>query len=60
MRDSNDDLNVQLLSRCMEEGRRLLKYNGAISLADEIDHLTKEEVRQISSLRNYGYIIIFI
>lgn len=46
LRDSNDDLNVQLLSRCMEEGRRLLKYNGAISLADEIDHLTKEELME--------------
>uniref|UniRef100_A0A0L8IE11 EF-hand domain-containing protein n=1 Tax=Octopus bimaculoides TaxID=37653 RepID=A0A0L8IE11_OCTBM len=44
LRDSNDDLNVQLLNRCMEEGRRLLKYNGAISLADEIDNLSKEEL----------------
>lgn len=44
MRDSNEDLNAQLMSHCVEEGKSLLKSGNGKSLAEELEHLTKEEV----------------
>ncbi|XP_048243064.1 rab11 family-interacting protein 4-like isoform X4 [Haliotis rufescens] len=43
LKDSNEDLNAQLLTRCMEEGRSLLRDTSGTTLAEELEHLTKEE-----------------
>ena len=43
LQNSNEDLNAQLMNRCVTEGKSLLQDN-AKSLAEELDHLTKEEV----------------
>ena len=32
------------MNRCVEEGKSLLLDGGSKSLAEELDHLTKEEV----------------
>ncbi|XP_067671542.1 rab11 family-interacting protein 4-like isoform X2 [Haliotis asinina] len=44
LKDSNEDLNAQLLTRCMEEGRSLLRDTSGTTLAEELEHLTKEEL----------------
>ena len=44
LQHSNEDLNAQLMNRCVEEGKSLLLDGGSKSLAEELDHLTKEEV----------------
>ena len=44
LQNSNEDLNAQLMNRCVEEGKSLLLDGGSKSLAEELDHLTKEEV----------------
>lgn len=46
LRDSNEDLNVQLVTRCVAEGKSLLHDGGTASLAEELDHMTKEELLQ--------------
>ena len=40
--EENEDLNAQLLARAIHEGQHMLAEGS--SLADELDHLTKEEV----------------
>ena len=43
MRGENEELQAQLLSNHVQEGRSLL-MNGSTSLADEIENLPKDEV----------------
>ena len=43
--EENEDLNAQLLARAIHEGQHMLAEGS--SLADELDHLTKEEVTLI-------------
>ncbi|XP_063445432.1 rab11 family-interacting protein 4A-like isoform X4 [Mytilus trossulus] len=40
----NEDLNAQLLSRCISEGRNLTEGSQEQSLASELEHLTKTEL----------------
>ena len=40
--EENEELNAQLLARAVHEGKHMLQEGS--SLADELDHLTKEEV----------------
>lgn len=44
LQDMNEDLNAQLLTRCINEGKTLVNDTKAKSLATELEHLTKEEV----------------
>lgn len=44
LQDLNEDLNAQLLTRCINEGKTLVNDTKAKSLATELEHLTKEEV----------------
>ncbi|XP_012939801.1 rab11 family-interacting protein 4B [Aplysia californica] len=44
LHDSNEELNAQLLTKCIGEGRSLIKDTGGQSLAQELEHLTKEEL----------------
>ncbi|KAL8573600.1 hypothetical protein ACOMHN_007153 [Nucella lapillus] len=44
LRDSNEDLNVQLVTRCVAEGKSLLHDGVTASLAEELDLMTKEEL----------------
>ena len=41
----NEDLNAQLLTRCINEGKTLVNDTKEKSLATELEHLTKEEVQ---------------
>lgn len=45
LQNSNEDLNAQLMNRCVQEGKSLLQ-DGNLTLAEELDHLTKEELLQ--------------
>ena len=42
LQDENEELNAQLLARAVQEGHHMLQEGS--SLADELEHLTKEEV----------------
>lgn len=44
LQDMNEDLNAQLLTRCINEGKTLVNDTKAKSLATELEHLTKEEL----------------
>ncbi|GFO39268.1 Rab11 family-interacting protein 4 [Plakobranchus ocellatus] len=45
LHDSNEELNAQLLHQCIGEGKSLLEGSSAgQSLAQELEHLTKEEL----------------
>nr|ASM47585.1 Rab11 family-interacting protein 3 [Leptochiton asellus] len=44
LRTSNEDLGLQLLSNCMKEGRSLLETQEGISLAEEIEHMDKDQL----------------
>lgn len=44
LQDLNEDLNAQLLTRCINEGKTLVNDTKAKSLATELEHLTKEEL----------------
>ncbi|GFS06614.1 lethal(2) giant larvae-like protein 1 [Elysia marginata] len=45
LHDSNEELNAQLLNQCIGEGKSLLESSmEGQSLAQELEHLTKEEV----------------
>ena len=44
----NEDLNAQLLTRCINEGKTLVNDTKEKSLATELEHLTKEEVKSIT------------
>nr|KAG5709696.1 hypothetical protein BaRGS_027721 [Batillaria attramentaria] len=46
LQGSNEDLNAQLMNRCVQEGKSLLQEEGNKSLAEELEHLTKEELLQ--------------
>ncbi|XP_076447175.1 rab11 family-interacting protein 4-like isoform X6 [Babylonia areolata] len=46
LQSSNDDLNAQLMNRCVAEGKSLLQDANAKSLAEELEQLTKEELMQ--------------
>ncbi|KAK7111662.1 rab11 family-interacting protein 4B-like isoform X1 [Littorina saxatilis] len=46
LQNSNEDLNAQLMNRCVEEGKSLLMEPGSKTLAEELEHLTKEELLQ--------------
>ncbi|KAL8593318.1 hypothetical protein ACOMHN_009971 [Nucella lapillus] len=46
LQNSNDDLNAQLMNRCVTEGKSLLQQEGTKTLAEELEHLTKEELMQ--------------
>jgi predicted metalloprotease len=46
----NEDLNAQMLTRCINEGKTLVKDTKEMSLATELEHLTKEEVWHTFSL----------
>ncbi|XP_025086872.1 rab11 family-interacting protein 3-like isoform X2 [Pomacea canaliculata] len=55
LRDSNEDLNAQLMSHCVEEGKSLLKSGNGKSLAEELEHLTKEELlEQLHAERDFS------
>jgi hypothetical protein len=58
LQNSNEDLNAQLMGRCVQEGKSLLEDGAtAKSLAEELEHLTKEEVQyqfSIETLQNLG------
>jgi len=45
-------LNAQLLAQAVRQGRSILQEGS--SLADELDHLTKEEVRDNDNLSTYS------
>ena len=53
MREQNEELQAQLLSNHVQEGRSLL-MNGSTSLADEIENLPKDEVRIQYFIRIYS------
>lgn len=40
--EENEELNAQLLAQAVKEGRHMLQEGN--SLAEELDHMTKEEV----------------
>ncbi|GIY54742.1 rab11 family-interacting protein 4, partial [Caerostris extrusa] len=42
--ETNEELNAQLLANSLQEGRTLVNQNTAISLADEFETLTKDEM----------------
>ena len=44
----NEDLNAQLLTRCINEGKTLVNDTKEKSLATELEDLTKEEVKSIT------------
>ncbi|XP_013066260.1 rab11 family-interacting protein 4B-like isoform X3 [Biomphalaria glabrata] len=44
LHDSNEELNAQLLNQCIGEGKSLLHNTQGQSLAQELEHLTKEEL----------------
>ncbi|XP_078317979.1 rab11 family-interacting protein 4-like isoform X7 [Crassostrea virginica] len=44
LQDMNEDLNAQLLTRCINEGKTLVNDTKEKSLATELEHLTKEEL----------------
>ena len=44
LHELNEDLNAQLLSRCITEGRNLTEGSQEKSLASELEHLTKTEL----------------
>ncbi|KAH9502363.1 hypothetical protein Btru_073542 [Bulinus truncatus] len=44
LHDSNEELNAQLLNQCIGEGKSLLHSTEGQSLAQELEHLTKEEL----------------
>ncbi|XP_059146652.1 rab11 family-interacting protein 4B-like isoform X2 [Physella acuta] len=44
LHDSNEELNAQLLNQCIGEGKSLLGNTEGQSLAQELEHLTKEEL----------------
>ena len=44
LQELNEDLNAQLLSRCITEGRNLTEGSQEKSLASELEHLTKTEL----------------
>lgn len=47
LQNSNEDLNAQLMNRCVEEGKSLLMdVASSKSLAEELEHLTKEELME--------------
>jgi hypothetical protein len=58
LQSSNEDLNAQLMGRCVQEGKSLLEDRAtAKSLAEELEHLTKEEVQyqfSFETLQNLG------
>lgn len=43
--EENEELNAQLLAQAVREGRHMLQEGS--SLAEELDHMTKEEVLKI-------------
>lgn len=53
LQDMNEDLNAQLLTRCINEGKTLVNDTKAKSLATELEHLTKEEVAGLYCLPFY-------
>ncbi|BFZ18041.1 hypothetical protein BsWGS_21083 [Bradybaena similaris] len=44
LHDSNEELNAQLLNQCIGEGKSLIRPSQGQSLAEELEHLTKEEL----------------
>lgn len=63
LQDMNEDLNAQLLTRCINEGKTLVNDTKAKSLATELEHLTKEEVAYLYCLlfyRNSNTKLIFL
>ncbi|KAF8795886.1 Rab11 family-interacting protein 4 like protein [Argiope bruennichi] len=42
--ETNEELNAQLLANSLQEGRTLVNQNSAVSLADEFETLTKDEM----------------
>ncbi|GFS32825.1 rab11 family-interacting protein 4 [Trichonephila inaurata madagascariensis] len=42
--ETNEELNAQLLANSLQEGRTLVTQNSAVSLADEFETLTKDEM----------------
>ena len=44
--ETNEELNAQLLANSLQEGRSLVNQGTEISLADEFETLTKDEVSQ--------------
>ena len=56
----NEDLNAQLLTRCINEGKTLVNDTKEKSLATELEHLTKEEVKMellVGRTMNMTYIV---
>ncbi|XP_050394296.1 rab11 family-interacting protein 4A isoform X5 [Patella vulgata] len=44
LKDNNEEMNAQLLNQCMEEGRSLLKEREGVSIAEELEDLSKDEL----------------
>lgn len=42
--ETNEELNAQLLANSLQEGRSLVNQGTEVSLADEFETLTKDEV----------------